>query len=168
MGSRTHSILREWVDDDFPLRARGELSQKPTEEGWWQQLHGSLHLEAPLWIVWKGLHGAEPNLHRLGGALASSQILQPSHPRQVRWTCSRGILLPSSAAQLWRQSSLAGRRVWPSHGADGGDRWVERRIGSWTRRSREWGGDTVQQKGSSGSEWRRMGGACTIVYIVYI
>ena len=30
-------ILREWVDDDFPLRARGELSQKPTEEGWWQE-----------------------------------------------------------------------------------------------------------------------------------
>lgn len=54
-------ILREWVDDDFPMRARGELSQKPTEEGWWQEGLNSNFMVHYAWMLHYGMDFTEQN-----------------------------------------------------------------------------------------------------------
>ena len=54
-------ILREWVDDDFPMRARGELSQKPTECGWWQEGLVSNFMVHYAWMLHYGMDFTEQN-----------------------------------------------------------------------------------------------------------
>ena len=51
--AHSRPILREWTDDDFPLRARVEL-QQPTEEGWWQEGLVSIFMAHYAWMLHYG------------------------------------------------------------------------------------------------------------------
>ena len=67
-------ILREWVDEDFPMRARGELSQKPTEEGWWQEGLVSNFMVHYAWMLHYGMDFTEQNHPYI-----DSEELWPAH-----------------------------------------------------------------------------------------
>ena len=98
-------ILREWVDEDFPMRARGELSQKPTEEGWWQEGLVSNFMVHYAWMLHYGMDFTEQNHPYI-----DSEELWPAH-RFFTSTTSTLNLQPGDSVTFVSSSTLfSGRK----------------------------------------------------------
>ena len=102
-------ILREWVDDDFPMRARGELSQKPTEEGWWQEGLVSNFFVHFAWMLHYGMDFADQNHPYI-----DSEDLWPAHRFFNRHVHDKHVDLAAGGfCYLRQQLDSADKVLWP-------------------------------------------------------
>ena len=102
-------ILREWVDDDFPMRARGELSQKPTEEGWWQEGLVSNFMVHYAWMLHYGMDFSEQNHPYI-----NSEALWPAHRFFNRHIHDKHVELAAGGfCYLRQQLDSADKVLWP-------------------------------------------------------
>ena len=102
-------LLREWIDDDFPMRARGELSQTPTEEGWWQEGLNSNFMVHYAWMLHYGMDFTEENHPYI-----DSEDLWPAHRFFNRHIHDKHVELAAGGfCYLRQQLDSADTVLWP-------------------------------------------------------